>query len=79
MKLYRVKLRGMQHSTVSTRYGISYVVAEDPTKAYNLVKKYVDDEDLGFSQDREMESVELLAETGGYPGCLTQLFIKEKK
>jgi len=28
-----------------------------------------------FSFDREMESIELLAEEGDYPGCRIQLFL----
>jgi hypothetical protein len=37
MKLYKVKLRRMLDS-----YGISYVVATDPTNAYNMVKSFLD-------------------------------------
>jgi len=51
------------------------VVAEDPTSAYETVKKYLDSKDVGFHKDREMESIELLAETGDYPVCREQLFL----
>ncbi len=51
------------------------MVAEDPTSAYETVKKYLDSKDVGFHKDREMESIELLAETGDYPVCREQLFL----
>ena len=72
MKLYKVKCRGMQFS-----HGFSYVVANDPTKAYEIVKKYLDKEDLGFLDDRELEIIELLAEEGDYPKCKIQLHIEK--
>lgn len=78
MKLYLVKLRGMQSTATGTAYGVSYVVAKNPTQAYNIVRKYVDVKDLGFEDQREMESIKLIAETGDYPECRTQLFIAEK-
>ena len=79
MKLYLVKLRGMQNSATGTAHGVAYVVEKDPTRAYNKVRNYVDAEDLGFRDEREMESVELIAETGSYPECRVQLFIAEKQ
>ena len=75
MKLFRVKLKGMQGSTGSnTSHGTPYVIAPDPTTAYAMVKKYVDEHDLGFTYERELESIELLAETGEYPACGEHLF-----
>lgn len=72
MKLYRVKLRGMASS-----YGVSYVVADNPDHAYKRVRKYLDVRDLGFSKDRELDTIELLAETGDYPACQTQLHLPQ--
>ena len=63
MKLFKVNLRA------TGDYSCFYVIASDPTIAYNKVRKYMDDEDLCFSHDREMESIELLAEASKYPEC----------
>jgi len=66
MNLYRVKLRGMQSSRTGIAYGDSYVLAEDPTEAYQKIRKFLDEADLGSLRDRELESLELLANTEGY-------------
>lgn len=75
MKLYRVKLRGMLGTACGTAYGNPYVVAEDPTAAVRIVQEYLNARDLGFTQERELDSVELLAEEGEYPDCCTQIFL----
>ena len=75
MKLYRVKLKGMLGSIISTAYGHPYVVADDPTEALEKVQDYLDKKDLGFTSDREMVSIELLAEEEDYPECHIQLFL----
>ena len=75
MKLFKVNLRGMKSNYSGPRYGCSYVVAEDSNAAYLLVRNYVDKKDLGFDHEREMESVELIAEDAEYPRCGTILFL----
>lgn len=61
MMLFKVTLKGM---TISPNaYGISYVVADDPTSAYLKVKKFLEENDLGFSRDRELHSIELIADS----------------
>lgn len=75
-KLYLVKLRGMQSSLSSgIRYGHAYVVAKDSAKAYEQVLNFLEKDDIGFSGDREMESVELLAENVEYPDCNVRLYL----
>ena len=54
--LYKITLQGM----VAT-YGTAYVVAEDPTSAYQKVRKEIDKKDLGFSKERKLKSIELIA------------------
>ncbi len=76
-KLYKVTLRGMTSSTSGTAYGISYVVAEDPEKAYQKVRSFLDAGNIGFKKDREMHTVELLAETYKYTDTRTMLFLDE--
>jgi len=78
MKLYRVKLRGMQTSYSGTRYGDSYVVADDPSRAYEIVKSYCKKADVGFDNERELHEVTLVAEEGDYPKCQTQLHIDRR-
>lgn len=75
MKLYRVRLKGLCSSYIGTQYGKPYVLAENSDKALNKVQKYLDDKDIGFSKDRVMDSIELLAEVGDYPECNIQLFL----
>ena len=70
MKLYLVTLRGMQSS-----YGTAYVVAGNPDEAVKKVQKYVSDNDFGFSKEREMDSVKLLADEKDYSGCGVKLYL----
>ena len=77
MDLFKVTLRGMTAS-LNTVYGVSYVVAPDLTTAYETVRKYLDEKNLGFRHEREVDTVELLASEGDYPECKHQLFIVGK-
>ena len=70
MKLYRVRCRGMTDS-----HGTAYVVAKDAGAAYAMLRASLDRRDLGFSRDREMDRVELVAEVGAYPGCGCALYL----
>ena len=78
MKLYRVTLRGMTSTLMGTQtaYGAPFVVADSLDGAYQVVRGYLDRKDLGFTRDREVDRVELLAEEGDYPSCLVQLHIE---
>ena len=76
MKLYRVTLKGMTVRIAgSTAYGCPYVVAKNLDEAIKKVQDYVNKKDLGFTGERELEKIELLAETGDYPKCGIQLFL----
>jgi hypothetical protein len=78
MNLYKVTLRGMKSSIAGdVAYGISYVVADGPTRAYKIVRGFLDEEDLGFDSERVLESVELIAEDERYPDCGTILFVDD--
>ena len=75
-KLYRVKLKGMTSSIAGgTAFGHPYVVADNPTDALEKVQKYLNDKDLGFLHEREMNSIELLADSAAYSDCQIQLFL----
>lgn len=74
-KLYRVRLKGMCSSVSGTCYGIPYVIAHNPTEALKKVQDYIEERDLGFQCDREMDRIELLAEEGDHPECKIQMYL----
>lgn len=69
-KLFRVTLKGYLGI-----YGTSYVVAQDPTSAYNIVRNHIDDKNYGFVDLRELEKIELIAEDYEYTHTGSKLFI----
>jgi len=71
-KLYRVTLRGMTINSTGIAHGVSMVVAKNSEEAYTKVKEYLDQNDIGFSKDRELDKIELLASTYEYnnTGCI---------
>ena len=74
-KLYRVTLRGMTYSSTGVAYGSSYVIAENSDEAYKKVRKFLDENNLGFTKYRELDKVELIADSYRYTdvGCLLHL------
>lgn len=74
-KLYRVTLKGMTSNPAGISYGISYVVAENSDEAYLKVKKFLELKDIGFSQYRELDKVELIADTYYYTDVGHLLFL----
>ena len=76
MKLYRVTLRGLTPST-GVDYQVSYAVADDSALAYRLVRDWLDTKDYRFRSEREMKSVELLADEDEYTDAKTRLFIQK--
>jgi hypothetical protein len=78
MKLYRVTLKGMTYSSLGsgTTHGDCYVVANNTEEAYRKVREYIDKKDFGFAYERELNTVQLLAESDkDYPACGKQLFL----
>jgi hypothetical protein len=78
--LYRVSLKGMTYDSTGAPYGEAYVIASDPTAAYLKLRKFIDTAGLngtpiGFSHERELDKVELIAATGRYPDCRMRLFL----
>jgi hypothetical protein len=72
MRLYRINLKGSLNIC-----GTPYVIANDPGEAYGIVKKFLQEEDVGYDKDREMRNIELLADTVQYPPCGDMLFISK--
>ena len=67
MKLFLVKL--------GYPLGRHYVVAKDPTAAYQKIRKEYDKKDYGFRKDREMKSISLIADVDEFGECGTRLWI----
>lgn len=61
-KLYKVTLAGL-HSSFDRDYGTTYVLAKDPSDAYNKVKQFLDEMDYGYEKDRVLHTIEFLADT----------------
>ena len=75
-KLFRVTLRGMTGYSSGVIHGVNYVIANDPTEAYESVRRYLDEKDIGFNKERELDNIELIAESSNCPECQTMLFCK---
>ena len=73
MKLFLVKCKGMTINPTGAPHGKAYVLADDPTSAYNKLKAYLDDKNLGFADERVLDRITLVAEEGDYPKCRIQL------
>lgn len=74
-KLYRITLRGMTYSATGVVEGISYVVARDAEEAYQKVRKSLDMRDVGFTSDRELKTIELLAENNEHIDAGHRLYL----
>ena len=61
-RLFRVSTRGMDVRE-------HYVVAADAGSAYQVVRSFLDQHNLGFVKDRALNKVELIAEQTDYPEC----------
>jgi len=77
-KLFKVTLRGGINPG-STDYNTSFVVAESPDAAYQAVRDFLDNNNLCHDYERELKSIELLAEDREYPACRTMLFLAEAR
>jgi len=71
MNLYRVQLKGF----IASEHRVSYVLAKDATSAENKVVKDLKKRSLGFSSDRALDSIELIAEGKEYPDCKCRVYL----
>jgi hypothetical protein len=75
-KLYQVRCRGLTNNLGSRiNHGLAYAVAEDPNQAYQKVLRSLLERDIGFSHERELDSVTLLAEQVDFPLCGFTLYL----
>jgi hypothetical protein len=56
-------------------YGIAYVLADNPETAYKTMLDDLTARSLGFEKDREMHTVELVAEDATYPACGMRVYV----
>lgn len=54
MKLYLITIKN---------YNEFYVIADDPTSAYEKLLKCLEKEDLYFTKERELKSIEFIGDT----------------
>ena len=76
-KLYKVTCKGMQSSTSGIAHGVAYVVCGHPTEAYQILRDALEKDDIGFYGDRELHSIELIAEEGKYPSSGYALYLSQ--
>jgi hypothetical protein len=76
LKLYKVELKGM-HKPYQL-VGTSFVVATDPTNAYDQVKGFLKERDFGFNRERELNCITLIAENNEDTLCGTLLFLPDR-
>lgn len=74
-KLFRVTLKGMTYCYLGVAYGVSYVVADNSDEAYLKVKKFLDEKGLGNPKDRELDKVELIADSYHYTNAGNLLYL----
>lgn len=72
MKLYIVELVGFKSNS---KYNNFYVISEDSHAAYSKVLSFLNDKNIGFQQERELETIKLIAEDCEYPNCGQMLFL----
>ena len=75
MKLYKVTCRGMTSNYIGVAHGAAYVVANNPEEAYSKLRSHLDKHNLGFRKDRELHTIELVAEDCTCPSCGTPLHL----
>jgi len=74
MTLYKVKLSGGYRIG---KFAEHYVVAHNLNEAYEQVKKFMDEKDLGFPEDRELDTIEVLGDDD-YTSRITMLHLSDK-
>jgi len=68
--LFKVTCRGMTSGCPSEiTWGVAYVVAYGYDEAAQKVRDALTKRDLGFSKDRDIKSVELVAQNCEYPNA----------
>jgi hypothetical protein len=61
MKLFLIRLKGP-----IGKHNNCYVLADDPTEAYDKVRKFLDNYDIGTPDARALYSIEVIADMDTY-------------
>ena len=69
-KLYKVTVRGFIGNNEF------YVLADNPDKAYTIVRNFLDKNDYGFEYERELDSITLIATANKYDS-IPMVFVEE--
>lgn len=72
-KLFKVQSRGVTSNFLGTALGLAYAIAETPTEAYLKVRSEWAKPNPVTSKERELVSIELIAEDDDFPSCGTRL------
>ena len=73
--LFRVTLRGMTVCPTGKAYGVAYVVAANLSEAYQKVRDALNDKDIGFTRDRGLANIEVVADTSWYSDTEYMLYL----
>jgi hypothetical protein len=73
--LFKVTIKGFNYCHLIPNYGTTYVIANDPTEAYHKVMDFLNKEDIGSIDDRELEKIELIAKENNNIGGGNILFM----
>ncbi len=60
VKLYKIEIK------THTRWMYAYVVAADPTAAYQAYRSFLDGKEICFGDERELQSIEVVADSTPY-------------
>jgi hypothetical protein len=74
ISLYKVVFRGLYNST----FHESYVISDSLDSAYKVVREWLDKKEYGFSSDRELDHIDLIADNIVYDD-IPILFLDEKR
>jgi hypothetical protein len=74
--LYKVTLKGMCYGITHEKiHGIAYVVATNLNDAYQKVKDKLDEKDYGFTYERQLDKIEIIADTSWYGNTDYMLYL----
>jgi len=75
-KLYLIQCCGLGRDVGNGQHhGTAYVVACNPSEAYAKLRDELDRRKLGDTSERELKTIELVAELAQYPDCGIALFL----
>lgn len=74
-KLYEVHCKGMTYNSTGVAHGIAFVVAKNPDEAYKKLRANLDERKLGFTHERELDKIILVAEAYDHTDVRVRLIL----